>query len=244
MLKTLSSFDLFNLFLKLPDKILLMHPYIIPVARAFKKIADTENAINMKAYMRNQYAFLGIKTPDRRKICKSHMKNMPMLEEKELFIVVKELWNLPEREYQYFGQELIGYHKKKWTRKIIALLEYCITHKSWWDTVDALSTEGTGPYFQMFPEEIKIITNRWNLATDIWLNRSSLLFQKNYKGKTDKDLLSAYILQLSGSGEFFIQKAIGWMLREYAKTNPGWVKEFVGKNKLAPLSKREALKNL
>ena len=167
-----------------------------------------------------------------------------MLAEKELFTVVKELWKMPEREFQYFGQELIGFHKKAWTKKIIGLIEFCITHKSWWDTVDALNTEGTGPYFLKFPEEINIITGRWNNAQNIWLNRSSLLFQKSYKTKLDQQLLSGYILKLSGSGEFFIQKAIGWMLREYGKTNPSWVKEFTRKNKIAPLSKREALKNL
>ncbi len=221
-----------------------MHPYIRPVSEAFKDLSNPTNAGPMEAYMRNQFRFYGIKTPQRRMICRDHMKNNPLLTEKELFIVVKELWNLPEREYQYFGQELIGFHKKNWTKKIIRLIEYCIVHKSWWDTVDALSSEGTGPYFLKFPDEIIPVTGRWNNANNIWLNRSSLLFQKSYKKALDTKLLTKYISQLSGSDEFFIQKAIGWMLREYAKTNPDWVREFVRKNKIAPLSKREALKNL
>jgi 3-methyladenine DNA glycosylase AlkD len=221
-----------------------MHPYIQPIAKAFHSVADSGKAIPMAAYMRNQFPFLGIKTPERRQIGKNHMKNTPLLTENELFVVVKELWNMPEREYQYFGQELIGYHKNVWTKKIIRLIEYCIVHKSWWDTVDALNTEGAGPYFLKFPGEIASITARWNKSSNIWLNRSSLLFQKSYRKNTDKGLLSAYILHLSGSGEFFIQKGIGWILREYGKTNPAWVKEFTRKNKIAPLSKREALKNL
>jgi 3-methyladenine DNA glycosylase AlkD len=172
------------------------------------------------------------------------MKTTTLLTEKELVIVVKELWNMPEREYQYFGQELIGFHKKAWSKKIIRLIEYCILHKSWWDTVDALNTEGTGPYFMKYPEETLTITGRWNASDNIWLNRSSLLFQKSYKKHLDTKLLSEYIIRLSGSREFFIQKAIGWMLREYGKTNPAWVIEFTRKNMIAPLSKREALKNL
>jgi 3-methyladenine DNA glycosylase AlkD len=172
------------------------------------------------------------------------MKKTSLLGEKELFVVVKELWNMPEREYQYFAQELIGYHKKVWTIKIIRLIEYCMAHKSWWDTVDALNTEGAGPYFLKYPGQIVSITGRWNRSGNIWLNRSSLLFQKSYRRNLDNRLLSAYIVHLSGSGEFFIQKGIGWILREYAKTNPAWVKEFTRKNKIAPLSKREALKNL
>lgn len=221
-----------------------MHSYILPVSKAFRAIADPEKAVHMEAYMRNQFPFLGIKTPERRLICKTHMKNTPLLSEKELFTVVKELWKMPEREYQYFGQELIGFHKKAWTKRIINLVEYCITRKSWWDTVDALNTEGTGPYFLKHPEEITLITGRWNNADNIWLNRSSLLFQKSYKRNLDTRLMGEYIVHLSGSQEFFIQKAIGWILREYGKTNPAWVKEFTRRNKIAPLSKREALKNL
>jgi len=112
------------------------------------------------------------------------------------------------------------------------------------ETVDVLNTEGCGPYFLKFPEEIAVITGRWNRSENIWLNRSSLLFQKTYKQHLDNKLLSEYILYLAGSSEFFIQKGIGWMLREYGKTNPNWVKEFTRKNKIAPLSNREALKNL
>lgn len=221
-----------------------MHPYIIPVSKAFRSAADPAKAFYMEAYMRNQFPFLGIKTPERRLISKTHMKTTTLLTEKELFIVVKELWNMAEREYQYFGQELIGFHKKAWTKKVIRLIEYCIVHKSWWDTVDALNTEGTGPYFMKYTEETLPITGRWNASDNIWLNRSSLLFQKSYKKNLDTKLLSEYITRLSDSKEFFIQKAIGWMLREYAKSNPAWVIEFTRKNRIAPLSKREALKNL
>jgi 3-methyladenine DNA glycosylase AlkD len=221
-----------------------MHSYIIPVSKAFRSVADPDKAFHMEAYMRHQFPFFGIKTPERRLICKTHMKSTTLLTEKELVIVVKELWNMPEREYQYFGQELIGFHKKAWTKKVIRLIEYCIIHKSWWDTVDALNTVGAGPYFENYPEEILSITGRWNASDNIWLNRSSLLFQKSYKKHLDTKLLSEYITRLSDSKEFFIQKAIGWMMREYAKTNPSWVKDFIHKNKIAPLSKREALKNL
>jgi 3-methyladenine DNA glycosylase AlkD len=77
----------------------------------------------MEAYMRNQFPFLGIKSPERRMITSSHMKTTPLLSEKELVVVVKQLWKMKEREYQYFGQELIGYHKKIWSKNIIKLVE-------------------------------------------------------------------------------------------------------------------------
>jgi 3-methyladenine DNA glycosylase AlkD len=123
-------------------------------------------------------------------------------------------------------------------------MEYCITNRSWWDTVDFIATECLGPYFKMYPKHILRITKQWNQSTNMWLQRSSLLFQKNYKKDTDTKLLSEYILNLTSSKEFFIQKAIGWMLREYGKTDAAWVVNFVNKNELAPLSKREAIKHL
>jgi 3-methyladenine DNA glycosylase AlkD len=110
--------------------------------------------------------------------------------------------------------------------------------------VDFIATECLGPYFKMYPNQISKITSQWNKSSNIWLQRSSLLFQKNYKKETDAELLSRYILNLRSSKEFFIQKAIGWMLREYAKTDAGWVVDFVNNNELAPLSKREAMKHL
>ena len=121
-----------------------------------------------------------------------------------------------------------------------------ITQKSWWDTVDSMASDITGPYFQRYPEQIRPVTGGWNRSRNIWLQRSSLLFQKAWKKETDKERLASYILHLSKSTEFFVQKAIGWSLREYAKTDPDWVRSFVKSHQkeLAPLSKREALKHL
>src|SRR5438067_4851771 len=127
---------------------------------------------------------------------------------------------------------------------MIELIEGCITTKSWWDTVDPLSYDVAGSYFKMFRNQINTITGSWNRSENMWLQRSSLLFQKSYKKDTDTILLSTYILTLASSTEFFIQKAIGWILREYAKTNAAWVQKFVTEHKLAPLSKREAMKHL
>ena len=115
---------------------------------------------------------------------------------------------------------------------------------SWWDTVDYIASELSAPYFKKFPGQIKIVTGAWNRSDSFWLQRSSLLFQKNYKAALDKDLLTAYILNLASSKEFFIQKAIGWVLREHSRFDPQWVKAFVDKHQLPSLSKREALKTI
>jgi len=219
-----------------------MHPYIKPLQEQFRLHADPEIAAGQAAYMRDQFAFMGIKTPLRRRLTITWYKQSLPLPQ-ELPAIVKELWNLPEREFQYAAIELAAAMKKQWTVSLIRLAEYMITHKSWWDSVDAINTVITGPYFRQFPEQIPAVTGKWNASANIWLQRSSLMFQKAYKARTDTTLLSKYILHLASSEEFFIQKAIGWALREYAKVNPAWVKQFVQQHPLPALSKREALKH-
>jgi 3-methyladenine DNA glycosylase AlkD len=105
----------------------------------------------------------------------------------------------------------------------IKLIEYCLQQKSWWDSVDGIASDWLGPYFKLFPEQIVPVTSQWNKSKNMWLQRSSIMFQKAYKKDTDTTLLSRYILNCAHSKEFFIQKAIGWALREYSKTDPEWV---------------------
>jgi 3-methyladenine DNA glycosylase AlkD len=135
-------------------------------------------------------------------------------------------------------------YKKAWEKKTIKLMEWMIIHKSWWDTVDHIASELTGPFFQIFPDKIIPVTDSWNKSDDIWLQRSSLMFQKKFRSATNADLLAKYILHLRHSNEFFVQKAIGWALREYSKTNPAWVERFVAGHDLPVLSHREALKRI
>jgi 3-methyladenine DNA glycosylase AlkD len=219
-----------------------MHPYIAGLTKLFKQHANAEKAAGAKAYMRNQFEYLGLTAPLRQSISKTYIK-AKLPEYKELEIIVKELWQLSEREYQYFAIDLALAFKKQWTKDIIKLFEFLLLNKSWWDTVDATSNL-TGPYFKLFPGQTDKITGKWNQSDNFWLQRSSILFQLKYKKDTDTTLLEKYIVAHALSKEFFVQKAIGWALREYSKTNPAWVRNFVMKNKLAPLSVREALKRI
>jgi 3-methyladenine DNA glycosylase AlkD len=171
------------------------------------------------------------------------MDQTPILSPEELKVITHELWHLAEREYQYFAMELLIYNKKVWEASMVKLFEFCIVNKSWWDTVDFIATDCCGSYFKLFPDKISI-TKNWNRSENMWLQRSSLLFQNKYKEQTDAAMLSDYILHLSREKDFFIRKAIGWCLREYSKTNAAWVIEFVGRNNLSSLSKKEALKNI
>jgi 3-methyladenine DNA glycosylase AlkD len=215
---------------------------IAELEERFLLLSNPENAKGAEAYMKNQFKFYGIYTTERRKVSTDYIKEVGILTPKELNKIVNALWKMPYREYQYVGQELIAFHKKHWTEDIIELAEFCIVNKSWWDTVDNIASMILGPYFQLYPNQIIAVTNRWNNSSNFWLQRSSIMFQKSYKQKTDTELLAKYILNCNTSKEFFIQKAIGWALREYSKTNAEWVTEFVSNHQLAPLSKREALR--
>jgi len=220
-----------------------MHSYLIPLIKSFEQNVDAVNAEGMKAYMLNQFAYYGLKTPLRRNLSKEYFKQSlpPFINVEE---IVKDCWQHPSREMQYIAVELLACYKKQWKKDTIQIIEYILIHKSWWDSVDHAATDLTGPYFKLFPEQIEKITGRWNKSSNIWLQRSSIMFQKAYKKETNKELLTKHILHLAVSKEFFVQKAIGWALREYSKTNPVWVKKFVQKNSLSPLSKREALKRI
>lgn len=219
-----------------------MHPYNTGIQNIFQNNSNSENALPMKAYMRNQFEFFGIKSMPRRELSVAYLKSKPLPEADELKKMVKELWKLPERELQYFAIELLIKSKKQWTSSDADFHLYLITHKSWWDTVDFLAGHIVGPWFKLYPGQIKPVTGSWNRSENIWLQRMSLLFQLKYKKETDTVLLTKYIQHLSRSKEFFVQKAIGWVLREYSKTNPAWVKKFLKENELMPLSKREAMK--
>jgi 3-methyladenine DNA glycosylase AlkD len=221
-----------------------MHPYILPLKKQLILNQDKERATGAKAYMRNQFEYFGMEAKLWRQLVKTHIKTNPTPAYNELPLIVKELWQLPQREYQYAAVEIMAAHKKLWQPAIIELVEYCIVHKSWWDTVDHIASELTGPYFKQFAQQVKSVTGRWNKSNDIWLQRSSIMFQKFYKKETNAALLGSYILHLAHCKEFFVQKAIGWALREYSKTDPDWVKQFVANNKLSNLSSREALKRI
>ncbi|MBI1780853.1 MAG: DNA alkylation repair protein [Sphingobacteriales bacterium] len=220
-----------------------MHPYTKGLITLYKKHGNKEQAEGAAAYMRNQFEFFGLKATDWRNLFKTYTnKNLPSFTDVPL--IVEELWSLPQRELQYAAIELLALYKKEWTKEVISLIEFIIVNKSWWETVDHAATELTGPYFKLFSSETKRITGKWNSSDNFWLQRSSIMFQKKYKKDTDTALLSKYILAHKKSKEFFVQKAIGWALREYSYVDAEWVSDFVKQNKLAPLSEREALKRI
>lgn len=198
----------------------------------------------MKAYMRDRFDYFGIRTPDRRAIIKAHLEEEGPVPLEELDAIVREAWDFPKREMHYFAQELIARNVKRLELSDLALIEFGITHNSWWDSVDELAIRCAGPLLRAHPGAIHRASERWMASDDLWLNRTALIFQIKYKAFTDVELLFANIDRLAGHKDFFIRKAIGWSLREFAKTDPDAVVAFVRSRKLDPLSEREAMKHL
>lgn len=207
--------------------------------------ANSQNAIAMAKYMKNHFAFFGIKTTERRLVLKSTWEEYKEEISTNIQNITLELYAKEQRELHYCAIEIVikelkGNYKKE---DIIFIEKFIITN-SWWDSVDTISKYILGQYLLEFPELINEVIRRFSNSENMWLNRSAILFQLGYKEKTDFELLKFICIQHQSSTEFFIQKAIGWSLREHAKTNPEKVMNFVSNSNLKPLSKKEAIKNL
>lgn len=218
--------------------------FIKSLEKKFSKNSNTEIAIGQKAYMKNHFEFYGIKTPARRKIQKPFFIKEYLPPKKELEKIIKILWNKPEREYQYFSQELAQKYIKQFEKKDIELFEFMVINKSWWDTIDCIAPKLIGEYFKVYPKQRDKYVRKWIVSENIWLQRSSILFQLNYKDNLDTEFLSFVINSLLGSKEFFINKAIGWVLRQYSRINIDWVIDFTNKTQLDKLSQKEALRSI
>ncbi|MBL7814887.1 MAG: DNA alkylation repair protein [Saprospiraceae bacterium] len=221
-----------------------MSDYISRLRNLLEQHSDEKTADWSYAYMKEQFAFFGIKAPLRNALFKQFFVENTPPQYSELSDLVWTLWLEPEREFQYFAIELLVKYKKQWTEDIIELFEKMIVHKSWWDSVDYISSSLISLYFKQFPHQIKPITEGWIDTGNMWLQRVCLIFQLSYRQKTDTELMFKYICLLNHSKEFFIQKAIGWALRQHARTDADSVKNFVENTSLAPISKREAMKHI
>jgi len=220
----------------------MLEDFVETLTSEFQKNADSKIAGEQKAYMRGQFEYYGIKTPKRRQIQKPFLVKQFLPQKEEAIQIVKLLWNKPQRDYHYVAQELMLKYSRQMQEKDMAVFEYMVTNKSWWDTVDFVATKLMGAYFKIYPKRKKFYVEKWIKSDNIWLQRSALLFQLKYKEELDTELLAFTIESLLDSKEFFINKAIGWVLRDYSRVNPDWVLAYVHNTPLNSLSKREALR--
>ena len=216
--------------------------YVKPLEISFEQHADAVIAGPMKKYMKDRYDYFGIKSPLRKEIYREHKLKYGLIPPTETDVIIKWCWQQPQREYQYFAMEFLGKAVKNADEDIIKLYVYMIANKSWWDTVDYIAANLVGAYLRRFPERTMELTTHWMASNDMWLQRTCLLFQLKYKSATDTGLMHNFIDQLAVSKEFFLRKAIGWVLREYSKTDTEFVIDYVKKHPMSGLSQREALK--
>ncbi|HOI31916.1 MAG: DNA alkylation repair protein [Bacteroidales bacterium] len=220
------------------------HDYWKPLIAVFETHANPEIAAGAEKYMRNQYSFYGIPSPARTIIFKDFVKTYGLPDPADLVEVILNAWQLPQREMQYAAMNVLDKSIKRMPAQSISLFEQLIIQKSWWDTVDFIAPNLVGTLFKRFPEIRDETINHWMNSGSFWLQRSCLLFQLKYKQATDEKLLFELCTRLSGEKEFFIRKAIGWALRQYARTAPEQVRGFVENAELQPLSRKDALKHL
>ena len=212
------------------------------LVKELKAVANPDDAVVMKAYMKNKFEFLGVKTPARRKLAKTFFKQQTDSVIDWNFI--NEAWNNPYRELQYASLDYLESRKKLLIPSDLSHLKKLAQTKSWWDTIDFLYRL-VGSIIARFPETKEIIL-AWSRDEDIWLRRLAIDHQLLRKEETDTELLEKILVNNLGQTEFFINKAIGWALRDYSKTNPNWVRDFIERHQIemAGLSIREGSKYL
>ena len=212
---------------------------LIPILEA---ATVPEKVPAMEAYMKNKFSFLGVQKPILKKIEREFFK--PFIKDPIDWTFVEECWQQPYREFQYIAMDYLVKKKKELRPEDLPKLKALAQTKSWWDSIDQLDRI-IGEITFTYPET-KNIMRQWSLDEDFWLRRIAIDHQLMRKELTDTDLLAEVICNNFGQTEFFINKAIGWSLRNYSKVNPDWVEAFIDRyrEQLSPLSIREGSKYL
>lgn len=199
----------------------------------------------MSNYMKGLFPFYGIGSVERKAIVREWSKHIDLNNRNEFWELIKELWSRDQREYQYTALDLLlkrkisSYHSDDHYE-----LEWLIRNRSWWDTVDLIASNNLGKYIRLFPEQGNELIEEWRQSGHLWLQRSCLIFQLKYGNDTDRELLTNLIKEFVSQKEFFIQKAIGWSLRQLSKRDPESVKRILKEIPLKGIALREATKYL
>ena len=207
-------------------------------------LADPERALTMAAYMKNHFEFLGVMAGPRREAQRDFLNLATKGPIEDVWLTVWECWDQPEREFQYLGADLVRKNAQRLSPSDLPQLKRLIETKSWWDTVDSLATHAVGAVVRRHDQAS--VMDSWIDSENMWVARTAILHQLHYKQATDSDRLFDYCDRRATDKEFFIRKALGWALRQYARVDPDGVKAYVTANedKLSGLTKREALKHV
>lgn len=224
--------------------------WLPPIEAALRAQADAQQAVPMKAYMLEQFEFLGIRAGPRREALKQALKGLPKFTgaADELLALAQALWRLPEREFRYAAIDLLAKHHKRLDVSALPCILQLVQTEPWWDTVDGLAGV-VGDIVLKAKASQADVQQHMDACLQhphLWVRRVAMLHQLGWKGQTDQDRLFRYALALAPETDFFIRKAIGWALRDHARTQPDAVRAFLAQHaeRLSGLTRREAGKHL
>lgn len=216
------------------------------IVAALSALADPDLASQMAAYMRDQFAFLGIKAPPRdkawRQVRAAADAEHGRPDGDELVRFARALWQRPQREYRYLGAKSLAARASQLGPQHLDAVRELLTTDPWWDTVDILAPNVVGTLARRHAGEVVPVLDRWITDDDTWLVRTAVIHQLKAKQQTDVERLERYCTIAAPHPDFFVRKAIGWALRQYSYVDADWVEAFVARTDLSGLSEREALK--
>jgi 3-methyladenine DNA glycosylase AlkD len=221
-----------------------MNAYVRDLEDLLERVGDTHRAAQMAAYMKHNFEFIGVMAQPRRVQFLQWKSMLPKeIDRTQAWQIVHECWERAPREIQYCAIDwLLKWPKKTSQHYDIHELEKLLVNKSWWDSIDPIATHLIANFAIQHPKYFKDVAKEWELSTNFWLHRTLLIHQLKFKKQTNLELLQYYIRTFKWNKEFFIQKAIGWSLREVSKWNADWVCTVVEQEALTGLARREALK--
>lgn len=219
---------------------------IVHLEALFEPYRNASRARTAEAYMKDHFSFIGMKTEIRRTAQKPWTDALKTIDDSTIrWEIIRALWNSKERDYQHVAIDWLNSWPKKWMQESDAdELRWLIATKSWWDSVDAIASNYLGKWAQLYPETARNTFEQWRYADTFWLQRSCLIYQLKYKDDVDVAYLESLIVQFLPIKEFFIQKAIGWSLRQLSKFKPDEVQRILDTHPIKGLAYREASKYL
>lgn len=226
-----------------------MEQLVTALRRGLAAAGDAERAAGQQRYMKSAMPFRGLRVPQVAQLCRAVFAVHPLPDRATWERAVRILWEEAEfREERYAAIELTGHraYTAYQDSATLPLYEHMIVSGAWWDYVDNLAIRRVGPILRAEPAVVAAMLREWSTDDDMWRRRTSVIAQIGSKAETDLDLLDDCLAPNLGHREFFVRKAIGWALREYAKTNPDWVRRYLAAHgeQMSGLSRREAAKHL
>ncbi|WP_404432907.1 DNA alkylation repair protein [Microbacterium lacus] len=213
----------------------------IAIREALRDSANPALAPGQQAYMKSAMPFLGVRLPEVRRIARVEAK--VTADPGELLALALELWNeASHREERYAALAVLGTRPLRGNLALLPMIDHMVRSGQWWDFTDDLAHR-LAELHDAEPEETAQIVREWSTDKDVWMRRIAIISQLGRRDRVDRELLADLLHPNLSDREFFIRKAIGWSLREYARVDPDWVRAYVEAHDMSPLSRREALKH-